>query len=194
MKTLLAAGVLALLQDAKAPDEFRVRLETSQGAIVLRVVREWAPKGADRFHALVRSGYYDDTRFYRVLPKFIAQFGFNGDPKVSIKWRGEKIEDDPVKKKNVRGTLSFAKGEPNSRTTNVFINLKDSASLDSSGFAPFAEVVEGMEVADKLHAGYGDGPPKGRGPSQKRILEEGNAYLDKDFKNLDRITTAKNVE
>ena len=171
-----------------------MRLETSKGDILLRVVRAWAPRGADRFHALVQAGYYDDVRFYRVLPKFVAQFGLNGDPEVTRKWRESKIPDDPVVKKNLRGTLVFAKGEPNSRTTNVFFNLKDSAALDRSGFAPFAEVVEGMEVVDALHAGYGDGPPKGRGPSQERIVKEGNAYLDKEFKDLDRLRKAALVK
>ena len=179
-------ALLALL--LQAPAEFKVKLETSKGDIVLRVVRAWAPRGADRFHELVKAGYYDDIRFYRVVPKFVAQFGLNGDPKVTAKWRESKIPDDPVVKQNVRGTVVFAKGEPNSRTTNVFINLKDATSLDRSGFAPFAEVIEGMEVVDALHSGYGNSP------SQKRIVEEGNAYLDKDFKNLDRLKSAKVVE
>ncbi|HEX7899506.1 MAG TPA: peptidylprolyl isomerase [Planctomycetota bacterium] len=185
---MTALVVLLLQADLEAPAEFKVKLETSKGDIELRVVRAWAPRGADRFYTLVKAGYYDDVRFYRVVPKFVAQFGLSGDPKVTAKWRESKILDDPVVKKNVRGTLSFAKGEPNARTTNVFINLKDATSLDRSGFAPFAEVTAGMEVVDALHAGYGNSP------SQKRIVEEGNAYLDKDFKDLDRIKTARLAE
>ena len=177
-----------------APAEFKVKLETSKGDIVLKVTRDWAPKGADRFFSLVKNGYYDECRFYRVLPKYIAQVGIHGDPKISKKWHEAPIDDDPVKQKNTRGRLTFARGGPNTRTTNVFINLRDSTSLDSQGFAPIGEVVEGMDVADQLHSGYGDGAPKGRGPSQKRIYEEGNAWLQKDFKDLDFIKTAKVVE
>ncbi len=190
MRVLLGILLALKSQDAKpeAPAEFKVKLETTKGEIVLRVVREWAPKGADRFHALVKAGAYDDTRFYRVLPRFIAQWGYSGDPKVTAKWRDAPIQDDPVKKKNLRGTLSFAKGGPDSRTLNVFINLKDNASLDNQGFAPFAEVIEGMDAADRLHSGYGNRP------SQPKIVEQGNAYLDKEFKDLDRIKKATILE
>lgn len=188
LAVLLPLGAQDAKPDPAAPAEFKVRLETTKGDLVLRVVRDWAPKGADRFHALVKAGAYDDTRFYRVLPKFIAQWGFSGDPKVAKKWLEAKIADDPVRKKNARGTLSFAKGGPDSRTVNVFINLKDNASLDKDGFAPFAEVVEGLEFADQLHSGYGNRP------SQPKIVEQGNAYLDKEFKELDRIKSAKVLE
>jgi peptidyl-prolyl cis-trans isomerase A (cyclophilin A) len=184
MRWLLPILLALAAQDAEAPAEFKVKFETTKGDIVVKVVREWAPKGADRFHALVKSGAYDDTRFYRVLPKFIAQWGFSGDPKVTAKWRDLPIKDDPVKKKNVRGTLSFAKGGPDTRTLNVFINLKDNATLDKDGFAPFGEVVEGMEFADQLHSGYGNSP------QQPKIIEQGNAYLDKSFEKLDRIKKA----
>ena len=177
-----------------APTEFKVKLETSKGDLVVKVVREWAPKGADRFYSLVKNGYYDDCRFYRVLPKYVAQTGIHGDPKISMKWHEAPIDDDPVKQKNLRGRISFAKAGPNSRTTNLFINLRDSTSLDSQGFAPIGEIVEGLDVADLLHSGYGDGAPKGRGPSQKKIYEEGNAWLQKEFKDLDFIKTAKVVE
>lgn len=188
MRITLAIVAALALQDAPdkpAPAEFKVKLETTKGDLVLKVVRDWAPKGADRFHALVKGGLYDDTRFYRVVNKFVAQWGYHGDPKVSAKWIEAKIDDDPVKKKNVRGTLSFAKGGPHTRTVNVFLNLKDNDALDRQGFAPFAEVAEGMEVADKLHSGWGNTP------QQKKILEQGNAYLDKDYKELDRIKTAR---
>jgi peptidyl-prolyl cis-trans isomerase A (cyclophilin A) len=177
-----------------APAEFKVKLETGKGDLVLKVTREWAPKGADRFYSLVKNGFYDECRFYRVLPKYIAQFGIHGSPEISGKWREAPIDDDPVKQKNTCGRVTFAKGGPNSRTTNLFINLKDNTSLDSQAFAPIGEVIEGMEIADLLHSGYGDGAPKGRGPSQKKIYEEGNAWLQKDFKDLDVIKTAKLIE
>ncbi len=177
-----------------APAEFTVKLETSKGDLVVKVVRDWAPKGADRFFSLVKNGFYDDCRFYRVLPKYIAQVGIHGDPKISQKWREAPIDDDPVKQKNTRGRVTFAKGGPNSRTTNLFINLKDNTSLDSQGFVPIGELVDGMDIAEQLHSGYGDGAPKGRGPSQKKIYEDGNAWLQKDFKDLDFIKTAKVVE
>src|SRR6185369_16175977 len=167
---------------------------TTKGDTVLKITREWAPKGADRFHALVKAGYYDDCRFYRVLPKSLAQFGVSGVPATAAKWKERPIDDDPVKQKNSRGRLTFAKSGPNTRTTNLFLNLKDSANLDTQGFAPIGEVVEGMDVADQLHSGYGDGAPKGRGPSQKRLYEEGNAWLKKDFKDLDFIKSAKIAE
>src|SRR6185436_12064273 len=177
-----------------APAEFKVKLETTKGDIVLKITRDWAPKGADRFYSLVKNGFYDECRFYRVMPKYIAQFGIHGDPAVSGKWREAPLDDDPVKQKNTRGRLTFAKSGPNTRTTNLFLNLKDSANLDSQGFAPIGEVVEGMEIADQLHSGYGDGAPKGRGPSQKKIYDEGNAFLKKDFKDLDFIKSAKIAE
>lgn len=192
MRVLLGVLLALRAQDGKAdpqaPAEFKVKLETTKGDVVLRIVREWAPRGADRFHALVKAGVYDDVRFYRVLPKFIAQWGYAADPKVSAKWRDLPIKDDPVKKKNARGTLSFAKGGPDTRTLNVFINLKDNDSLDKQGFAPFAEVVEGMDFADQLHSGYGNSP------QQPKIVEQGNAYLDKSFEKLDRIKSAKVLE
>lgn len=203
----IAAVVLILIQgknpllDPKspavnltAPAEFKVKFETTKGAIVLKITREWAPRGADRFFNLVKNGFYDECRFYRVLPKFVAQFGIHGSPEISGKWREAPIDDDPVKQKNTRGRITFAKSGPNTRTTNLFINLRDSTSLDSQGFAPIGEVVEGLEIADQLHSGYGDGAPKGRGPSQRRIYQEGNGWLQKDFKDLDVLKTARLVD
>ena len=165
-----------------------MKFETSKGDFVIKVTRDAAPKGADRFYNLVKNGYYDDTRFYRVVAKFVVQWGFNGDPKISKAWRESKLDDDPVKLKNVRGTISFATSGPNTRTTQLFINLKDNEPLDTKGFAPFGEVVEGMDVVDKLHSGWGNTP------QQKKILDEGNAYLDKDFKELDKTTKASVLE
>ena len=183
--------LLVPADDPKAPDAFKVKLETSRGDIVLKVARDWAPKGADRLHALVKAGYYDECRFYRVLPKFIVQFGINGTPATSAKWKQMPIDDDPVVEKNTRGRVTFAKAGPNSRTTNLFLNLKDnSAALDGQGFAPIGEVVEGLEIADQLFSGYGEASPRGKGPTQPKMYEEGNAYLQKDFKDLDFIKKA----
>jgi peptidyl-prolyl cis-trans isomerase A (cyclophilin A) len=178
----------------KAPAEFKVKFVTSKGDVVLKITRDWSPNGADRFYNLVKCGYYDDVRFFRVISGFMAQFGIHGDPKVSAKWSEAKIEDDSVKVSNTRGRITYAKtGLPNSRSTQLFINYKDNSRLDKQGFSPFGEVVEGMEVVDKLYSGYGEGAPSGRGPSQGRIVAEGNAYLNKDFKDLDFIKTAQIV-
>jgi peptidyl-prolyl cis-trans isomerase A (cyclophilin A) len=177
-----------------APAEFRVRLETSEGDVVLKTVRADAPRGADRFYSLVKAGYYDGARFYRVLKGFIAQTGIHGDPAVAAAWKAAPIEDDPRKRRNLRGTLAFAMGGPGTRTTNLFVNLKDSPSLDRLGFAPFAEVTEGMDVVERLYAGYGDGAPKGKGPAQAKIYERGNAWLEKEFPELDYIKTARIVD
>lgn len=170
-----------------APASFRVRMETSAGQVVLLVHRDWAPLGVDRFYNLVKNGFYDDTRVYRVLDGFMAQFGMNGDPRVNMTWRNKVIVDDPVAHTNSRGTVSFAKGGPHSRTTEVFINYRDNAALDERGFAPFAEVVEGMEVVDGFYKAYGDGPPRGEGPYQAQVQAQGNAYLDISFPDLTRI-------
>lgn len=169
----------------QAPEEFKVKLETTKGDIILKITREWSPKGADRFYNLVANGYYNDVRFFRVVPKFVAQFGLHGDPKISKAWREVPIEDDPVKHSNVRGTITFAKpSSPNSRTTQLFINTKDNEGLDKQGFSPLGEVVENMDAVDKLYSGAGGNPNQGK------ILEEGNAYLDREFKELDKITKA----
>lgn len=173
-----------------APATFRVRLTTSEGDVVIQVHRSWAPLGADRFYNLVSNGFYEDTRVYRVLEGFMAQFGMNGDPRVNMAWRNAIIVDDPVTQSNTRGRVSFAKGGPNSRTTELFINFRDNATLDERGFAPIGEVVEGMDVVDRFHAGYGDGPPRGDGPYQAQVQAQGNAYLDASFPELTRILSA----
>lgn len=177
-----------------APDSFRARFETSEGEFVVLVRREWAPRGADRFYNLVRNGFYDGVRFFRVLDGFVAQFGIHGDPRVFAAWREAAIRDDPVVASNVRGTLSFATSGADSRTTQVFINYGDNSQLDAMGFAPFGEVVQGMGVVDRLYAGYGEGAPNGSGPNQGRIQAEGNAYLDEAFPELDRVERAVIVE
>src|SRR5262249_53892054 len=146
--------------------------------------RDWAPLGVDRFYHLVQSGFYDDARFFRVLSGFMAQFGMNGDPKVTAAWEPLTLQDDPVKQKNTRGMVSFAMGGPNTRTTQLFINYGDNTNLDGMGFAPIGQVVDGMAVVDSLYSGYGEGAPDGRGPDQGRIGAEGNAYLAKSFPQL----------
>jgi peptidyl-prolyl cis-trans isomerase A (cyclophilin A) len=176
-----------------APDTYDVVLETTQGDVVIRVHREWAPHGADRFYNLVRVGYYDGTRFFRVIDGFMAQVGMHGDPKVNAAWRAAAIPDDPVTQDNTRGRVTFAaQARPNTRTTQIFINTADNTRLKQHGaFAPFGEVIEGMDVVDSLYAGYGEGAPSGRGPSQARIMSEGNDYLDRGYPKLDAIITAR---
>jgi len=170
-----------------APDIFLATFATNKGDFVMEVHREWAPNGADRFYNLVRNGFYDDSRFFRVIPAFMVQFGIHGDPDVGTFWREARISDDPVTQSNKRGFVSFATSGPNSRTSQIFINFTDNTNLDGMGFAPFAEVVEGMDIVDQLYSAYGEGAPSGPGPSQSRIHAEGNEYLDADFPFLDRI-------
>jgi peptidyl-prolyl cis-trans isomerase A (cyclophilin A) len=186
-----------LLQPARftdtAPAVFRVRVETSEGDFLVDVYRSWAPLGADRFYNLVAAGYFDDTRIYRVLDGFVAQFGLNGDPWVNQAWKTEFLVDDPVVRENTRGRVTFAKGGRHSRTTEVFVNLRDNTQLDANQFAPFGEVVEGMDVVDRFYAAYGDGPPRGDGPYQAMVEARGNAYLDEEFPELTRIVRASLV-
>jgi peptidyl-prolyl cis-trans isomerase A (cyclophilin A) len=174
-----------------APAEYKVKFSTSKGDFTVLVQREWAPRGADRFYNLVKNGFYDGTIFFRVISGFMAQFGVNGSPEVSAAWKNAVIQDDPVVQSNQRGMISFAMRGPNTRTTQIFINFKDNSRLDGSGFAPFAKVVEGMEVVDSLYKEYGEGAPSGRGPAQGRIQAEGNAYLKSEFKELDCVKTAR---
>jgi peptidyl-prolyl cis-trans isomerase A (cyclophilin A) len=176
---------------AAAPALYEVVFETSRGEFVVEVDREWAPRGADRFFNLVRFGFYDGAAFFRVLPGFIAQFGIPTLPVLSAVWRDQPIQDDPLRQSNVRGTLSFATRGPNTRTHQVFVNLRDNANLDFAGFTPFGRVIRGMEVVDSLYAGYGEGPPGGAGPDQTRIQQEGAAYLQREFPRLDVIQRAR---
>jgi peptidyl-prolyl cis-trans isomerase A (cyclophilin A) len=170
----------------QAPATYKARFDTSAGVFVIQVNREWAPIGADRFYNLVKNGFYDDVRFFRVLDGFMAQFGMNGNPGIQAAWRNAQLKDDPVKQSNKRGFVSFATAGPNTRTTQAFINYADNSSLDAQGFAPFGQVVEGMEVVDKLYSGYG----RSNVPDQGRILKEGNAYLLKSYPKLDYIKKA----
>jgi peptidyl-prolyl cis-trans isomerase A (cyclophilin A) len=174
----------------QAPATYNVNFDTTKGPIVITVHRDWAPNGADRFYNLVKNGFYDDVRFFRVIDGFMAQFGIHGNPAISSAWRGANIKDDPVKQSNKRGFLTFATAGPNTRTTQLFINFGDNAALDKQGFAPIGEVTKGMDVVDKLYNGYGEGAPRGKGPDQGRLQAEGNAYLAKDFAKLDYIKTA----
>jgi peptidyl-prolyl cis-trans isomerase A (cyclophilin A) len=171
---------------AKAPDLFKVQFTTTKGNVVLEIHRDWAPLGADRFYNLVRGGFFTDAAFFRVVPNFMVQFGLSGNPAVNNAWANTNFRDDPVKESNKRGYITFAKTSlPNSRSTQLFINFKDNAFLDSQGFAPFGTVVEGMDVVDKINSSYGERPDQGK------ITAEGKAYLDKNFPQLDRITAAK---
>lgn len=172
------------------PEKFRVKLATTKGDIVIELARANAPKGVDHFYRLLSTGYYNDMRFHRVIRGFVAQFGISGIPVENQVWAMAKIPDDPVKLKNKRGTVTFAKIGPDSRTTQLFINLRDNLDLDASGFAPIGTVVEGMDVADKLAFLYGENRPRGGGPDPNRIQTEGNAYLDREFPRLDSIRKA----
>ncbi len=174
----------------QAPPTFKAKFDTSAGVFVVEVTRAWAPNGADRFYNLVKNGFYDDCRFFRVLSGFMAQFGINGDPSVQAAWRNANIPDDPVKQSNKRGYITFATAGPNTRTTQVFVNFGDNVGLDSQGFSPFGRVVSGMEVVSKLYSGYGEGAPNGSGPSQQSLQMQGNAYLQKQFAKLDYVKTA----
>lgn len=175
-----------------APDSFRARVETSRGAFAIEAHRAWAPAGVDRFYNLARAGFFDDSRVFRVRAGFIVQFGIPGDPAVATVWRTRAIPDDPVRQSNARGFVSYAMTGPNTRTTQLFINLADNARLDAEGFAPIGRVVEGMAVVDQLYAGYGESAGGGmRGGKQDSLFAGGNAYLDREFPRLDRVVRVR---
>jgi peptidyl-prolyl cis-trans isomerase A (cyclophilin A) len=173
-----------------APDVYRAKFETSVGDFEVEVTRAWSPRGADRFYNLVKHGWYDDGRFFRVVPKFMVQFGINGDPNLSKWWRNARIADDPATQSNKRGTITFATSGQDSRTTQVFINFVDNTFLDKQNppFTPFGRVVSGMDVVDKLYSGYGEDPSKGSG--QMMIQTQGNTFLQQKFPKLDSIKKA----
>jgi peptidyl-prolyl cis-trans isomerase A (cyclophilin A) len=181
----------ALLK-AKAPEHYQVKLVTTKGDFTISVTRAWAPIGADRFYNLVRHHFFDNATFFRVITDFVAQFGVSAYPAVSAAWKNADIKDDPVTQSNKKGSLTFATAGPNTRTTQLFINLKDNTRLDSMGFAPFAVVDEdGMNVVGQLYQGYGEGAPGGAGPDQDQIQTKGKPYLDKGWPKLDSIKTAR---
>lgn len=170
---------------AKAPEVFKANFTTTAGDFVVEVHREWAPLGADRFYNLIRYGYFTNAAFFRVVPGFVVQFGLSADPAVNKVWETATIHDDPVAQSNKRGSLVFATAGPNTRTTQLFINFADNTRLDSMGFAPFANVVEGMDVVDKIYSAYGESP------RQDLITAKGDAYLKANFPNLDKIKLAR---
>lgn len=178
----------------EAPPQYFVEFETTQGEFVVEVNRDWAPRGADRFFNLVRHGFYNGAHFFRVLPDFVVQFGLPADPALSEIWTEQRMEDDPVTHENLPGTVSFASAGPDTRTTQVFINLVDNRRLDGLGFTPFGRVIEGMDVVRQFYSGYGEGPPRGRGPDQGRIESEGAAYLSAEYPELDSIVDARIVD
>ena len=189
------SGVQAPLMDPSdplwqtaAPAEFRARFETTRGEFVIRVEREWAPIGVDRFYQLVRAGFFDDSRFFRVIEGFIVQFGIPGDPAVSSVWRNRQMADDPVGASNTKGRIAYAMTGPNTRTTQLYISLADNSRLDGDGFSPIGEVESGMEVVETIYSGYGEEAGGGmRRGNQDRMFLEGNRHLDRDSPKLDRI-------
>lgn len=192
--SVFLASSLALAA-AQAPDVYRVRVETTKGTFVVEVHRDWAPVGADRFYELVRSHYYDDSRFYRVVAGKWVQFGIAGDPKTATEWRTRTIPDDPPTQSNVRGTIAFAFAVPNGRATQVYINLGDNSNQDSQGFAPFGRVVEGMDVVASLNSEYGEHSGGGiRAGHQDPMFAGGNRYLDANYPRLDRLVRAVIVQ
>lgn len=172
------------------PELFKVKFETTKGDVILEVHRDWAPLGAQRFHELVTKGIYDDNRLFRVVPGFVAQFGIPGKPELAGQWQMKRFKDDPVKESNLAGYVTFATSGRNSRTTQLFVNLADNQNLDRMGFAPFAKVIQGMDVVLQWNGEYGETP----GKAQERIQNEGNAFLDKEYPKLDSIKKATIVE
>jgi peptidyl-prolyl cis-trans isomerase A (cyclophilin A) len=175
---------------AKAPATYAVKFTTTKGTFVVTVHRSWAPRGADRFYNLVKAHFYDGNEFFRVVPGFVVQWGISGFPAVSKVWQNAKIKDDPVKKSNAIGTITYAATIlPNSRTTQVFINLMDNSNLDTEDFAPFGRVTSGLSVLEHLYSGYDDDPTR----DQSQIASQGNAFLKKHFPKLDAVITARIV-
>jgi peptidyl-prolyl cis-trans isomerase A (cyclophilin A) len=168
----------------QAPASYKAKFDTSKGAFVVEVHRDWAPKGADRFYNLVKNGFFDDTRFFRVVPDFMVQFGIHGDPAIQKNWANANIQDDPKSQSNKKGFVTFATRGPNTRTTQVFVNFKDNSFLDGQGFTPFGQVVSGMEIVEKISSQYGEKPNQGT------IQTQGNAYLNKEFPKLDFVKKA----
>ena len=173
----------------KTPDVFQAVFDTSKGQVVIEVHRDWAPVGVDHFFSLIQTGYYDGVRFFRVTRNYV-QFGINGDPKINGLWSTARLPDDKVKQSNLKGTLTFAHLGANTRTTQLFFNMKDNKDLDKQGFAPFGKVTAGMDVVERLYSAYGDMAPRGQGPDPSKIEVQGNPYLDAKFPRLDYIKKA----
>ncbi len=176
---------------SESADTYTIEFETTKGSFSVEVRRELAPIGADRLHELVVAQFFDGARFFRVIEGFMAQFGIAADPKMGDRWRTARIPDDPVVASNSRGSITFATSGPGTRTTQLFINYRDNSQLDGLGFSPLGEVVLGMDVVDQLYSGYGEGAPRGSGPRQDRVHAEGNAYLEREFPELDYIISAR---
>jgi peptidyl-prolyl cis-trans isomerase A (cyclophilin A) len=197
MKLLIAVLLAASFLDAsRAPDVFRTRIDTTAGSFVIETHRDWSPKGADRFYELVLAHYYDDSRFFRVVPGKWVQFGIAGDPKIAQAWRNKTIPDDTLKVHNLPGYIAFSNTAPGTRSTQVYINLKDNSALNDSqpAFAPFGKVVDGWDVVEKLYGGYGEQSGGGmRAGHQDKMFEGGNAYMDREFPKLDRLIRAEVV-
>jgi cyclophilin family peptidyl-prolyl cis-trans isomerase len=180
------------LWSKRSPEVYRVRIDTGKGSFVLEIARALAPRGADRFYHLVEAGFYDDSRFFRVIAGRFAQFGIPGNPAIAGVWRDQSFPDDPVRASNTRGTFAYAMTGPDARTTQIYINTSDQLQQDAQGFAPFGKVVEGMDVVDKLYSGYAERSGSGmRAGRQGQLFEEGNAYLDREFPMLDKLIRAR---
>jgi peptidyl-prolyl cis-trans isomerase A (cyclophilin A) len=182
------------LAHEQAPSVFKVEFETTKGPFVVTVNRDWAPRGADRFFNLVKIGFFEEIAFFRAIEGFVVQFGISGDPEINNKWSLARIQDDPVQSSNKKGYLAFAMAGPNSRTTQLFINLRDNSDLDAQGFAPIGKVTEGLSVVESLYTGYGEMAPKGKGPRPKVLNRRGNKYLKMQFPELDYIKSTRILE
>jgi peptidyl-prolyl cis-trans isomerase A (cyclophilin A) len=179
----------AVAKDAPPPDVFQVLFDTSKGPVTVEIHRAWAPVGVDHFYSLVKTGYYDGNRFFRVTHSYV-QFGITGDPQTNGLWSTAYLPDDPVRQSNVKGTLTYAHLGANNRTTQLFFNMKNNKDLDKQGFAPIGKVLIGMEVVESLYSSYGDMPPRGQGPDPSKLELQGNAYLESHFPRLDFIKKA----
>ena len=180
----------AAAKEEPTPEVFQVKLDTSKGLVVVEIHRDWAPRGVDHFYTLVKTGFYDGNRFFRVVRNSIVQFGINGDPQINRLWSTTNLQDDPVKQKNVKGTLTYATTGANGRATQLFFNLRDNRFLDKQGFEPIGRVTAGISVVEILYSSYGDWPPRGQGPDPAKIETQGNEYLASDFARLDYIRKA----
>ncbi len=191
IKTNMDALKNPALANETAPAKFKAKFKTTKGDFTIEVTRAWAPLGADRFYNLVKIGYFTDIAFFRVISGFMVQFGIHGDPAISAKWREAAIKDDKVAQSNLKGYVTYAMAGPDTRTTQLFINYGDNSQLDASGFSPFGNVTEGMNVVENIYSGYGEGAPNGIGPDQGRTQMQGNKYLKAEYPKMDYILSAE---